>query len=160
MIIEHAVQQLERELSDWRSLDEVKRYLRRAGFTQKAILSDAEMERVGNLVRQDPRALETPDAELRYIEGLFGVPLGSIPSFLVIPRSGHEQCSCGRTPSALDVVYYAVARQIHSRELMRDTMLGVTNVMEMSDDGRTTQCYSCGRAITFDTYYKKAYVYV
>ena len=84
MIIEHAVQQLERELSDWRSLDEVKRYLRRAGFTQKAILSDAEMERVGSLVRNDARAIETPDAELRYIEGLFGVPLGSIPSFLVI----------------------------------------------------------------------------
>jgi hypothetical protein len=79
MIIEHAVQQLERELSEWRSLDEVKRYLRRAGFTQKAILSDAEMERVGNLVRTDPRAIETPDEELRYIEGLFGVPLGSIP---------------------------------------------------------------------------------
>ncbi len=40
------------------------------------------------------------------------------------------------------------------------TMLGVTNIMELSDDGRTTQCYSCGRTIVFETYYKKAYVYV
>ena len=160
MIVEHAVQELERGLSNWQTLDEMKRSLRRAGFTQKAILTDAEMERAGALVRQDPRALETPAEELRYIEGLFNLPLGTISTFMVIPRSGHERCACGRTPSALDVVYYAFARQIHSREMMRDTLLGLTNIFEMSDDGRTAQCFTCGRTNVFETYYKKSYIYV
>ena len=159
MIAEHALQQLERDLSDWSTIAELQRYLKRAGFAQKAILSDEEMERAGNLIRQDPRAIETPVEELRYIEGLANLPLGSITSFLVIPRRGHEKCACGRTPSALDVVSYAFARQIHGRELMRDALLGVTNIFEMSDDGRTTQCITCARPVVFETYYKKEYIY-
>jgi len=53
------------------------------------------------------------ESELRYIEGLFNLPLGHLGGFYMIPRRGYEKCKCGRTPSALDVVYFALTKHIH-----------------------------------------------
>src|SRR5690349_15947612 len=98
----------------WTTLQELKDSLRRSGFERKALLSDDEMARAAQLVDKDPRTIETPLEELAFIEGLFNLPLGHLGSFKVIPKAGHEKCQCGRVPSALDVVYTAYAKQIHS----------------------------------------------
>ncbi len=105
------------------------------------------------------RSRETPQNELRYIEGLFGLPLGHIESFKVIPAEGYEQCRCGRTPSALDIVHFALTHHVHSRDLIRDTLLGLQNIFELSDAGREGECYQCGRRVAFEGYYKKGYAY-
>jgi hypothetical protein len=65
--------------------------------------------------------VETPAAEFRYIEGLLRIPLGSISEFSAIPASGPHLCRCGRTPTALDIVSYAVSHKVHEEQLLRDT---------------------------------------
>lgn len=118
------------------------------------------MARAVMVVESDPRAVETPPGELRYIEGLLNLPVGYIGGFKVVPKEGYEKCRCGRVPTALDVVYGALSKQIHSRELIRDTLIGFANVFEFSDDARRTECYSCGRPILLARYTRKSkYVY-
>ena len=144
----------------WTTLDELKENLRSSGFDRKAILSDADMARAVMLVERDPHAVETPPDELRYIEGLPNLPVGYISSFKVVPKAGYEKCRCGRVPTALDVIYGALSKQIHSRELVRDTLIGFANVFEFSDDGRRTECYTCGRPVLLARYTRKSnYVY-
>ena len=145
----------------WHTVEELKRALRDDGFVTKAVLSDEEMRRATALVRDDERALETPPDELRYIEGLFSLPLGYIPSFVIVPQRGYEQCRCGRTPSALDIVHFAYAKHVHSRDLIRDTLLGYTNVFEIAEgEGRVAECYLCARPMVVARYTRHAsYMY-
>jgi hypothetical protein len=141
------------------SIETLKTQLRDSGYEKKAILSDKEMARVLAALNEDKRSRETPDNELRYIEGLFGLPLGYIDSFKFITAKGYERCRCGRTPTALDIVYFALTHHVHSRDLIRDTLLGFQNIFEFSDGGREGECYQCGRKVAFEGYYKKGYAY-
>jgi hypothetical protein len=51
-------------------------------------LSDEEMANVIGILNRDERARDTRPEKLRYIEGLFNLPLGYIRSFKVIPKPG------------------------------------------------------------------------
>ena len=143
---------------NWKSVEDLKSQLMQISCT-KLVLSEEDMVRLIEQLDKDKRAIDTPQEELRYIEGLFNLPLGFIESFKVIPEPGLEQCECGRVPNALDIVYSAFSKQIHSRELIRDTLIGVTNVFEVAKDGRTGECLSCGRSIVMFSYWKKGYMY-
>ena len=144
----------------WQTLGDFKDHLERAGFDKKAILSDEEMANVNRILDRDERARDTPPEELRYIEGLFNLPLGHIRSFKIIPKPGHENCSsCGRAASALDIVYFAFSKQIHSRELIRDTLIGSSNIFEISEEGRDGECYRCGERMSSEAYWKVGYGY-
>jgi hypothetical protein len=86
--------------------------------------------------------------------------MGHIEEFGMIPAAGHETCSCGRTPSALDVVLTALKQGIHEKALVRDTLLGTQNIFEMADAGREAACVSCGRLVRAAVYhYKRSYLY-
>jgi hypothetical protein len=139
-------------------LAELKMELRKAGFARKAILSDSEFAGALERIEGDPRVLTTPAEELRYIEGLLTLPYGHLDLFNVIPKSG-PTCECGRTMSALDIVAHAVTRRTHDRELLRDTLLGLSNVFEIAEDGRTADCFKCGRSVTAAHYYTRRYMY-
>jgi len=141
------------------TLKKFKEKLRKDGYEKKAHLSDDEMGMLLQLLNKDKRALDTSDIELRYIEGLLHLPLGYINSFRVIPKPGFEKCNCGRSPSALDIVHYAYSRQLHNRELIRDTIIGFSNIFEFSDDGRIGECISCGRPVTMFSYWTNGYAY-
>ena len=117
------------------------------------------MSKVLGLLDQDPRAIATPPEELRYIEGLFDLPLGFIDSFKVVPKAGDEKCICGRVPTALDIVHFAFAKQVHSRELIRDTLIGFANIFEFANNGRVAECYHCGKQLNMFSYFKKNYAY-
>jgi hypothetical protein len=142
----------------WKSLDDLKIQLKKSG-SKKAILSDDDMARAISLLDKDGRAMETPPDELRYMEGLFNLPIEFIKSFKIIPKPGFEKCTCGRVPSALDIVYFAFSKQIHSRDLIRDTLLGISNILEISEEGRTGECLRCGRPLLAAVYWKKGYGY-
>lgn len=142
------------------NLDELKDELKKQGFDQKAVLDDADMANAASIFDQNPDVIDTPDNELRYIEGLFSLPLGYLTEFKIIPKPGYQKCQCGRTPTALDVVHYAYAKHVHSKDLIRDTLIGFSNLFEMSTTGRTTECYSCGRKIEVLSYRRtRRYIY-
>jgi hypothetical protein len=103
--------------------------------------------------------VDTPTEELRYIEGLLNLPLGYVGQFRVVPAEGHEQCVCGRTPSALDIIYTALRKRIHDKELMRDTLIGFSNIIELSENGRTAECFNCSRLISSRSYWTRRYMY-
>jgi hypothetical protein len=129
------------------------------GFEARAVLSDDEMKELIGIHDQDPNVTATPAQELRYIEGLFDLPMGYIKDFKVIAKAGYEKCQCGRVPTALDIVHYGLRRNVHPKELMRNTLTGFANIFEMSDDGRTADCYNCGRKIIIMTYHTARYLY-
>jgi hypothetical protein len=140
-------------------VQKLKESLKEAGYDQKAILAPSEMDRALEALETESRALDTPAEELRYIEGLLDLPMGYIEYFRVVPAPGYEKCRCGRVPSALDIVHHAYAQQIHARELLRDTLIGLRNIFELSDRGRVAGCYACGRPIVMAAYYKVGYGY-
>ena len=145
---------------NFNSIDDLKKQLQSAGFDQRAYLDDADMANAQALFDKDPRVVGTPEQELRYIEGLFDLPLGYITDFKVIPAVGYEKCKCGRIPTALDVVYLAHKKHIHSKELIRDTLIGFKNIFEIATSGRTTECFSCGRKVEIMAYSRsKPYIY-
>jgi hypothetical protein len=148
------------EGTEFKSIEEAKKALRQRGFGTKAILSDQAMRALSKLVTDDPAYRKTPRAELGYMEGLLDLPLGHIAEFGFVPAKGSEQCACGRTPTALDIVVTALRQGIHERGLIRDTIIGLENVFEMADGGRTGACISCGRAVVMAVYhYKQSYLY-
>jgi hypothetical protein len=123
-------------------------------------LDDDAMDRISSLVRADRRYRPTPPEELRYMEGLLDLPLGFMEEFGYIPANGYEVCECGRTPSALDVVHTALKQNIHSKTLVRDTILGSDNVFEMADSGRHAACISCSNQFVTEVYnHKRNYLY-
>ena len=94
------------------------------------------------------------------MEGLLDLPLGFMTEFGYIPVDGYELCECGRTPTALDVVQTALKQGIHSRALVRDTILGPANVFELADFGRQAECISCARQFIVEVYhYLRNYMY-
>jgi hypothetical protein len=103
--------------------------------------------------------VDTPADELRYIEGLLNLPLGHIDHFKIIPAKGSERCACGRTPSALDVVHTALRKRIHDKEIIRDALIGFSNLVELSENGRTAECFNCGRLIVSRSYWTHRYLY-
>ena len=141
------------------SLATFKEGLRRKGFGQKAVISDEEMEAAQRAFEDEQGVLDTPADELRYIEGLLNLPLGFIDQFKIIPAAGHERCACGRTPSALDITYTAIKKRIHDKETIRDTVIGFSNLVELADDGRTGECFNCGRLIQSRGYWTRRYMY-
>lgn len=141
------------------SLTALKDELKKSGFENKEYLSDEQMARAIALLDQNERALETPELELRYLEGLLDLPLGFIRMFKIVPAAGYEKCGCGRVPSALDIVYTAYAKRIHERSLIRDTLLGFRNTFEFAEDGRVGECFACGRRIVAASYWTDAYMY-
>lgn len=143
----------------WNTIEGLKDDLKKDGFDKKAVLSDDDMTRVGKILDQDGRNIATPGEELRYIEGLLRLPMGYLHSFRIIPKFGHERCKCGRVPSALDIVYHAFCKRIHEWELIRDTLIGFSNIFEIAEEGRTAECYRCGRPVILSSYYTRRYMY-
>ena len=141
-------------------INALKAHLRSQGYATKVVLDDDAMEKVGALVTADQRYQQTPPGELRYMEGLLDLPLGFIDEFGFIPAAGHETCICGRIPSALDVVLTALKQGIHSKVLVRDTILGAENVFEMADSGRKFACISCANEHLMAVYHwRGSYMY-
>jgi hypothetical protein len=142
------------------SLESLTQQLVAAGFTHVAYLDMVDMMKADAIVENDPRAIDTPDRELRYIEGLCELPFGHMSDFRVIPMPGSERCQCGRVPTALDVVAYAYRKPIHSKALIRDTLIGFRPTVELGTTGRTCDCINCGRPISMAVYsYKRHYLY-
>lgn len=141
------------------SIANLKENLRRQGYGQRAVVPDHEMTRAQELLDSQPGIVETPAEELRYIEGLLGLPYGHLPRFRVLPAEGYERCACGRTPTALDLVQTAVRKRIHDRDLIRDTLIGFSNLIELAEDGRAAECLNCGRATLSASYWTHAYMY-
>lgn len=140
-------------------LDDIMTQLQNRGFKQKAIVSDDEMKQMCVAFDAQKGVVSTPEAELRYIEGLMDLPIGYIPEFKVLPAEGHEKCECGRVPSALDLVSTALKHKIHDKSLMRDTFIGFHNLVEMAQTGRAGECIACGRPTLFAGYRKQDYMY-
>lgn len=129
--------------------------LRARGFETKAIVSDVEMAAATEAFDAEEGVLDTPAEELRYIEGLLNLPIGHLERFRIIPTAEHARCACGRVPSALDLVATTVRRRIHDR----DTLLGLTNLVELADNGRAGECVSCGRRMVSKRYWTNRYMY-
>lgn len=140
-------------------LVEFKTKLREQGYTQKAIVSDEDMMEAVRIMDKEKGVISTPATELRYIEGLFDLPMGYIKEFKVIPGQGFHKCGCGRVPSALDIVYTAHRQRIHDSRLIRDTLIGFTNLLELADDGREGWCYQCGKPLVMFSYWTGGYMY-
>ncbi|MFC8095457.1 hypothetical protein [Streptomyces sp. NPDC057301] len=141
------------------TLDQLKGEYRRSGARTGIRLDADEMRKVIALLAHQGPVVETPALELRYIEGMLRLPLDSIGEFSVIPASGRSRCPCGRTPTALDIVAYAVMHKVHEEQLLRDTVIGVYNVFEFADEGRTAPCHRCGRDFTASGYWTHNYLY-
>jgi hypothetical protein len=142
-----------------KAVNDLKMNLTEKGFTQKAIVSDKEMKEAIKILDSQKGVVSTPDTELRYIEGLFDLPLGYLHEFKVIPAEGSEKCDCGRVPNALDIVYTAHKRQIHDKSLIRDTLIGFSNLIELAESGRAGECFNCGRTIVMAGYWTRKYMY-
>jgi hypothetical protein len=147
------------ETAERTSLREFTERLRARGFEAKAIISDEEMAAATEAFHGEEGVLDTPADELRYIEGLLGLPMGHIGRFSIIPAAGYARCTCGRVPSALDLVATALRRRIHDRDTVRDTLLGLTNLVELADGGRAGECFSCGRRMISSSYWTHQYMY-
>lgn len=141
------------------SIQALKDEYRRSGARTGIRLSDEEMRRAMSFLPQQGPVVKTPAEELRYIEGLLRLPLGTITEFSVIPASGRSSCVCGRTPTAMDIVAYAVEHRVHDERLLRDTVLGVHNIFEFADEGRAAPCHNCGREFLAGSYWTHAYMY-
>ncbi|MEU9139969.1 hypothetical protein AB0D33_29105 [Streptomyces sp. NPDC048404] len=141
------------------TLEQLKAQYRRSGARAGIKLDDAEMRKAIALVPDEGPVVKTPGVELRYIEGLLRLPLDSIADFSLVPASGESLCPCGRTPTAMDIVAHAVGHKVHDEQLLRDTVIGVYNVFEFADEGRTAPCHRCGREFTASSYWTHEYLY-
>jgi hypothetical protein len=141
------------------SLTSFKEEMKSKGFVQKAVVSDEEMNLAKNIFDSQEGIVQTPAEELRYIEGLLRLPFGYINQFAIQFPKGQERCVCGRESSALDIVNTALKKRIHDEAVIRDTIIGLSNIIELSDDGRSAECFDCGRPIFSTSYRTRAYLY-
>ena len=141
------------------SLEKILAQFTKDGFSQKAIVTDEQMGKLIEAFDKQNGVISTPSDELRYIEGLVELPFSYLSEFKVIPAPGHEKCACGRIPSALEIVNTAVKRKIHDKSLIRDTLIGFENLLEIAQNGRQGECVSCGRAIIMGGYRTRRYMY-
>ena len=70
------------------SMEKLLSQLKKDGFTQKAIVSDEQMDRLVEVFDSQKGVIATPPDELRYIEGLTELPFGYLTEFKVIPAPG------------------------------------------------------------------------
>jgi len=117
------------------------------------------MAQLRDALNAEAGVLSTPPDELRYIEGLAELPFGYLSEFKVIPAPGHAKCACGRTPSALEIVHSALRRRVHDKALIRDTLLGFQNILELAQNGRQGECIACGRPVVMAVYFARSYMY-
>lgn len=157
--IRRSLRFMDNKATERTSLQEFTDRLRARGFETRAIVSDEEMAAATEAFHAEEGVLDTPAEELRYIEGLLDLPMGHIEQFSIIPATGHARCTCGRVPSALDLVATALRRRIHDRATVRETVLGLTNLVELADGGRAADCFSCGRRMLSSSYWTNAYMY-
>jgi hypothetical protein len=141
------------------SLQKALSQLSKDGYTQKAILSDDQMSKLIEAFDSQKGVISTPADELRYIDGLVNLPFGYLQEFKVIPSEGHAKCACGRIPSALEIIQTAMKRRIHDVSLIRDTLIGFENLIEIAQSGRQGECISCGRPIVMRGYRTRRYMY-
>ncbi|MEV6195663.1 hypothetical protein AB0M19_25045 [Streptomyces sp. NPDC051920] len=144
---------------DATTLDQLKAQYRESGARAGIRLDDTEMRKAISLLPHQGPVVKTPGVELRYIEGLLRLPLDSVVEFSLIRAYGEPRCPCGRTPTAMDIVAHAVGHKVHDEQLLRDTVIGVYNVFEFADDGRTAPCQRCGREFTATSYWTHNYLY-
>jgi hypothetical protein len=130
-----------------------------SGYKTKAYVEEAKLARLTSALRANPDSISTPPEELRYMEGIIGLPLNHFEFFCVIPKDGDGHCSCGRRMSVLDITMHAIRAGIHSREMMRDALSGAQNIFEIAQDGRKGECLSCGRPVETASYFGKSYIY-
>lgn len=142
-----------------RSLKKLVSQFEKEGYITKAIVTDEQMKRLVEAFNSEKGVISTPADELRYIEGLAELPIGYIREFKVIPSAGYEKCACGRTPSALEIVNTAFKRKIHDKSLIRDTLIGFENLLEIAKEGRQGECIACGRVVVMASYWTNAYMY-
>lgn len=144
----------------FRTLEECKAQLKQKGFAGKVLLSDQDMAALLALVTADPRYKLTPADDLRYMEGLLELPKGFVREFGFVPAADSETCTCGREPNALDLVHTALQEGVHSRQLVRDAIIGLSNIFEMADGGRKGSCIACGRSFVLERYTRhRPYLY-
>ena len=129
------------------------------GFRTKAFLSDERMAEVHQTLDESPKIADTPPDELRYIEGVMRLPMGHLDFFRITTLKDHAMCACGRETTALDIIETAVRREIHSFDMMRDTLIGFRNIFEFATDGRVAICYRCGRDVVAFSYWTNKYAY-
>ena len=141
------------------SLQKALSQLNKEGFAQKAILPDDQMSKLIEAFDSQKGVVSTPEDELRYIEGLVNLPFGYLKEFKVIPADGHEKCACGRIPSALEIVQTAIKRRVHDVSIIRDTLIGFENLIEIAQNGRQGECISCGRPVLMAGYRTRTYMY-
>jgi hypothetical protein len=141
------------------ALEDFVQNIRKSGFANKAILSDEDMKRLINILNDRSDVADTPNDELRYLEGMFHIPFGHIEYFRVIPDERTRVCACGRRPTALDIVNTAYVKRIHERDTIRDSLLGFHNIFELSEEGRRGDCFRCGRVVFLGGYFKQGYAY-
>jgi hypothetical protein len=128
-------------------------------YAGKMVIDDARMWRVREEVSSNKNLRSTPDGDLRFIEGLLDIPYGHIREFSCVPDAASQTCVCGRQPNAADVVAFAVRRNIHARQTIRDALLGLENIYEPSADGREAACLKCSHKIRMMIYFGQNYVY-
>jgi hypothetical protein len=139
-------------------LDQLK--ARSAGYLGKMIISDKEMSEAQAEGMKLHGVRAAPVEDLRYIEGLLDLPYGFVKSFFCIPDSASSVCSCGREPSPADIVAYALRKNIHSKQVIRDAVIGLENIFEPSEGGREAPCLKCGSIIRLSGYWTHRYYYV
>ena len=133
--------------------------LKKDGFAQKAIVSHELMAELCAAFDLQKGVIDTAAEELRYIEGLAELPFRYLTEFKILPAPGRGKCTCGRTPSALEIVSTALRRKVHDKSLIRDTLIGFENLVEIAQAGRIGECVACGRPIPIAAYRKKDYMY-
>jgi hypothetical protein len=125
---------------------------------KKANPSDQKFKKLFSEAKRKRGVVSVPDAELRYLEGKFDLPLRSIKGFWS-KSAGSRKCKCGRVSNAFDIVMTAARRKIHDRETLRNTLMGKRNIFESAKDGRIGECANCGRRIKLESYFTNAYMY-
>ena len=143
----------------WNNIDDFKKQLNNEGFTTKAILTDTDFEKIVCMLNNEKGVIKTPNEEIKYIEGLYHLPLGYLKYFHIITDNRETTCSCGRNISALDIVHFAYKHQVHSTNVIRDAFIGFNNLFEIAENGRTGECYGCGKPITVLSYWANRYMY-
>jgi hypothetical protein len=128
-------------------------------YLGKMVISPERMERVRAEFRQLPGLRATPESDLRYIEGLLDLPHGTVKHFYCIPDASSATCACGREPNAAEVIAHALRNGVHSRQIVRDAVIGVQPIFERSDGGREAACLRCSRRIKLLGYLGEDYIY-
>ncbi|HUJ46428.1 MAG TPA: hypothetical protein VLV55_04795 [Rhizomicrobium sp.] len=129
-------------------------------YLHKMIIPRDRMDRAVAEANAMPGVRHTPPADLRFIEGIADLPYESVTFFHCIPDAQSVVCKCGREPNAADIVAYALRQNLHSRQTVRDAIIGVQCIFEAAQNGRQAPCLRCARRIMLSGYWRQEYMYV